>query len=73
MIEVKNLTKSFGDKTVLQDISGNPGESYRKLTPEESGTTKTEAPKTEKKSNATATQSTGSDDQDMEDWLNGVG
>ena len=22
MIEVKNLTKSFGDKTVLQDISG---------------------------------------------------
>jgi len=59
--------------TILQDISGNPGESYRKLTPEEKGTTKTETPTPTNNKKAEPATSTNANDADMEEWLNGVG
>jgi hypothetical protein len=59
--------------TILQDISGNPGEAYRKLTPSEKGETKTETPKTPNKKAEKASTTTDSDQEDMEEWLNGVG
>jgi len=73
----KAWSKDQTDKlyTILQDISGNPGESYRKLTPEESGTSEP-SPKAETKPSpkqteaaATSTESSGSDDE-LENWLN---
>jgi len=73
----KAWSKDQTDKlyTILQDISGNPGESYRKLTPEESGTS-APTPKAESKPSpkqneaaATSTKSSGSDDE-LENWLN---
>ena len=57
--------------TILQDISGNPGQSYRKLTPDEKGEDKTTS--TESKTTAAKPKATTSDDDDMESWLNGVG
>ena len=59
--------------TILQDISGNPGESYRKLTPEEKGETKTDTPKAKETAKEPATKSESKGDDDMEAWLNGVG
>ena len=73
----KAWSKDQTDKlyTILQDISGNPGESYRKLTPEESGTS-APTPKAKSKPSpkqneaaATSTESSGSDDE-LENWLN---
>ena len=58
--------------TILQDISGNPGESYRKLTPDEKGDTpKTESKPTNKP--AAKAETASKSDDDMEAWLNGVG
>jgi len=57
---------------ILQDISGNPGESYRKLTPEESGKTE-KTPKQPTKVKAEEATKSESNDDDMEAWLNGVG
>jgi len=76
----KAWSKEQTDKlyTILQDISGNPGESYRKLTPEEKGETPSEA-KSEKlpamqpneafETETSNSKSSDSDD-DLENWLN---
>ncbi len=71
----KAWSKEQTDKlyTILQDISGNPGESYRKLTPEESGTSaptpKAESKPSPKQPEPAPAKSSGSDDE-LENWLN---
>lgn len=71
----KAWSKEQTDKlyTILQDISGNPGESYRKMTPEESGsstpTPKAESKPSPKQPEPAPAKSSGSDDE-LENWLN---